>query len=216
MTTLRDITLQCPICGTWFVSTAAAATGDAAGTRTDFHRRANGPEPLPYLVHMCSGCGFAGAEDDFASDDASGASAAALSSDRVPGAPADGVLGSEKYEAAALIAERRGAGPRAVADLLIKAAWCCIDEGDAEAERFFRRKAATALEDALARYDDVPREERALTTYLVGELWRRVGDRGRARQWFERVVDEVTDEGAQGWLVALAMQQRDRPREWLG
>jgi uncharacterized protein len=103
-----------------------------------------------------------------------------------------------------------------VADLLIKAAWCCIDEGDVEGERFFRRKAARALESALARYDDVKREERALTTYLVGELWRRVGDRARARDWFDRVEAELTDDPAQLWILALAAQQRDRPREWLG
>ena len=216
MITLRDITLQCPICGTWFASKAAAGTGDAAGTRTDFHRRANGPEPLAHQVHMCSGCGFAGVEDDFASDAESGASAAARGVDRTAGPAGNGVAGSEKYEAAAGIAERRGEGPRTVADLLIKAAWCCIDEGDVEGERFFRRKAAQALESALARYDDVKREERAVTTYLVGELWRRVGDRTLAREWFDRVDDEVTDAAAQRWIVVLAAQQRDRPREWLG
>jgi len=215
MTTLRDITLQCPICGTWFVSRAAAETGDAAGTRTDFHRRANGPEPLAYLVHMCSGCGFAGVEDDFAIEAASGASAA-LPRDPSAARPEESVLGSEKYEAAAAIAERRGEGPRAVADLLIKAAWCCIDEGDVEGERFFRRKAARALERALARYDDVPREERAMSTYLVGELWRRAGDDVQARVWFDRVEGEVNDADTQRWIVALAAQQRDRPREWLG
>ena len=216
MITLRDITLQCPICGTWFASKAAAGTGDAAGTRTDFHRRANGPEPLAHQVHMCSGCGFAGVEDDFASDAASGASAAARAVDRTATSPDQRVAGSEKYEAAAVIAERRGEGPRTVADLLIKAAWCCIDEGDVEGERFFRRKAARALESALARYDDVKREERALTTYLVGELWRRVGDRARARDWFDRVEAELADDPAQLWILALAAQQRDRPREWLG
>jgi uncharacterized protein len=183
--------------------------------RTDFRRRTNGPEPLAYQVHMCSGCGFAGVEDDFASDESSGESAAALSGKRTAAPPAEGVLASEKYEAAAATARRRGEGPRAVGDLLLKAAWCSIDEGDVEAERFFRREAARSLESALARYDDVKREERAVTTYLVGELWRRVGDSARAREWFDRVADEVTDVAAQNWVVGLAEQQRDRPREWL-
>jgi len=54
--------------------------------------------------------------------------------------------------------------------LLLRAAWCCVAEQDAEAERFFRRKAARAFESALARYDDVRRDRRAEVSYLVGEL----------------------------------------------
>ena len=86
------------------------------------------------------------------------------------------VLGSEKYEAAAKVAEWQALEPRHVADLLLRAAWCCVDEGDTEAERFFRRKAAWKFEEALSSFDGVAREERAVLTYLVGELWRRVGD----------------------------------------
>jgi hypothetical protein len=97
------------------------------------------------------------------------------------------VLGSEKYEAAAKVAEWQGLEPRHVADLLLRAAWCCVDEGDVEAERFFRRKAAWAFERSLDAFDGVAREERAVLTYLVGELWRRVGDPRLAREWFDRV-----------------------------
>jgi hypothetical protein len=78
----------------------------------------------------------------------------------------------------AKVAEWQGLEPRHVADLLLRAAWCCVDEGDVEAERFFRRKAAWAFERALDAFDGVAREERAVLTYLVGELWRRVGDQG--------------------------------------
>jgi hypothetical protein len=122
---------------------------------------------------------------------------------------------SEKYEAAVETALRRGEGPQAIAELLLHAAWCCMAEEDGEAERFFRRQAAREYERALARYDDVPVERRAELTYLVGELWRRVGDRARASPWFERVAGEVIDWVEQGWLVTLAEQQRDRPDEWL-
>src|SRR5919199_4447301 len=216
MTTFRDIPLQCPVCGTWFVSRSVAEIGPPAGTHTDFHRRADGPQALAYLVHMCSGCGFAGAEDDFAVDEVSAASATEMTGDRVPVTTHESVLGSEKYEAAAAIAERRGAGPQAVADLLLKAAWCCVDEADVEGERFFRRKAASTFESALSRYDEVSRDRRAEYTYLVGELWRRVGDVKKAREWFERVAGEVTDPATEGWILSLAMQQRDQPREWLG
>jgi uncharacterized protein (DUF2225 family) len=215
MTMLRDITLQCPICATWFVSTAVARSGSPAGTRTDFHERVNGAQPLRYSVHLCPACGFAGPSDEFSSDDVGAPSATALSEQGAARATSDAVAGSEKYEAAAAVATRRGAGPRQVADLLIRAGWCCAEEADPEGERYFRREAARMFESALARYDEVGRDERAVITYLVGELWRRIGDRARAARWFEQVPNEVCDSASQRWVVDLAAQQRDDPREWL-
>jgi hypothetical protein len=51
-------------------------------------------------------------------------------------------------------------------------------------------------------------------TYLIGELWRRIGDDALAQQWFERVADEVTEPIAQSWVLEAADQQRTEPREW--
>jgi uncharacterized protein (DUF2225 family) len=126
------------------------------------------------------------------------------------------LTGSDKYEAAAKVAEWQGMEPRHVADLLLRAAWCCVDEGDTEAERFFRRKAAWKFDEALSTFDGVVRDERAVLTYLVGELWRRVGDVALATTWFERVASEIVDAQAQQWVLDAAKQQRDCPREWFG
>jgi uncharacterized protein (DUF2225 family) len=126
------------------------------------------------------------------------------------------ILGSEKYEFAAKVAAWQGAEPRRIADLELRAAWCCVDEGDIEAERYFRRRAAWTFEQALASYDGVEQDERAILTYLVGELWRRVGDKTRASEWFDRVAGEVTNIQVQQWVVDAARQQRDCPREWFG
>ena len=309
MTTLQQIELTCPVCETRFRSQAVVATNSFGGKRTDFHERAAGTQPLPYLVHCCARCGYAGSEKDFTDEaeitptvrehvwnelapslhrslqwhrthgahgahgahgthgvtgnatpshgtpatpgtpgtprtggllggllggsgatghgDASN-SASNAASNSLPGAspsstssssavaPMVAVPGSEKYEAAAKVAEWAGAEPRQVADLLLRAAWCCVDEGDVEAERYFRRKAAWAFEQALSAYDGVAREERAVLTYLVGELWRRAGDLKAARQWFEQVPHELTDAGSQQWVLDAARQQKDCPREWFG
>jgi hypothetical protein len=51
-------------------------------------------------------------------------------------------------------------------------------------------------------------------TYLIGELWRRIGDRARAAVWFGRVASEITDPAEQRWLVVLARTQQDDPVEW--
>jgi hypothetical protein len=57
-----------------------------------------------------------------------------------PRLPTEALSGSEKYELAAKIAEWQSMEPRHIADLLLRAAWCCVDESDIEAERYFRRK----------------------------------------------------------------------------
>jgi uncharacterized protein len=251
MTTLRRIELTCPVCSTQFSSQAVVSTNSFGGKRTDFHARAAGAQPLPYYVHLCSRCGYAGSERDFGEEaevstalkervwdelaprlvDAgalsgnsggSGGSGGSADGDDASGTSARtgvgglAIAGSEKYEFAAKVATWQGAEPRRVADLLLRAAWCCVDEGDTEAERYFRRQAAWAFERALASYDGVERDERAVLTYLVGELWRRVGDLTKAHDWFERVPGELTNPAAQQWVVDAARQQRDCPREWFG
>lgn len=217
MTTLRQIGLCCPSCGNQFRSQAVVSTNAFGGKRTDFHERAAGTQPLAYLVHMCDRCGYSGTERDFTEQ----TELSPLVREHVwneltrhvaHSAPA--ATGSEKYEAAAKVAEWQGMDPRYVADLLLRAAWCCVDEGDVEAERYFRRHAAWAFEKGLEFYDGVPREERAVLVYLVGELWRRVGDLVQANAWFDLVPEEVVDPAGQQWIVEAARRQKEDPREW--
>lgn len=217
MTTLRQIQLQCPICGALFRSQAVVSTNAFGGKRTDFHERAAGTQPLAYLIHMCNGCGFSGGERDFTLE----AEVSPLVRERVlnrlaPVRATTDATGSEKYEAAARVAEWQGMEARNIADLLLRAAWCCVDEGDTEAERYFRRHAAWAFEKVLEKFDTVPRDERAVLTYLVGELWRRVGDLTQANAWFDLVADEITDPAEQRWILDAVAQQRTQPREWFG
>jgi uncharacterized protein (DUF2225 family) len=68
MTTLKHIELTCPICQHCFDSQAVISTNSFGGKRTDFHERAAGAQPLPYLIHLCSRCGYAGSERDFGDD----------------------------------------------------------------------------------------------------------------------------------------------------
>ena len=217
MTTLQQIELRCPICDTQFRSQSVVSTNSFGGKRTDFHERAAGTQPLPYLIHMCSRCGFSGAERDFTDEsDISPVLKEHVWNELAPAIATGCVAGSEKYEAAAKVAEWQGLEPRHVADLLLRAAWCCVDEGDIEAERFFRRRAAWKFEEALSSFDGVARDERAVLTYLVGELWRRVGDVRQANGWFNRVANELLDPASQQWVLDAARQQRDCPREWFG
>src|SRR5436305_6631020 len=216
MTTLRQIELRCPVCDNEFKSQSVVSTNAFGGKRTDFHERAAGTQPLAYLIHMCSECGYSGGEADFTTPtDVSPILKQQVLKELAPLRPSP-TCGSEKYEAAAKVAQWQGMEPRHIADLLLRAAWCCVDEGDVEAERFFRRQAAWKFNEALGTFDGVVRDERAVLTYLVGELWRRVGDTVLATAWFERVASEIVDLQTQQWVLDAARQQRDCPREWFG
>lgn len=216
MTTLRQIELRCPVCDNEFKSQSVVSTNAFGGKRTDFHERAAGTQPLAYLIHMCSECGYSGAEADF--KDAGDLSLVLKQHVFRELAPMrlSFICGSEKYEAAAKVARWQGMDSRHIADLLLRAAWCCVDEGDVEAERYFRRMAASAFAEALESYDGVPPNDRAILTYLVGELWRRIGDIQASTRWLESVATEVTDPEGQRWIVDAAEQQRSNPREWFG
>ncbi|HET9455461.1 MAG TPA: DUF2225 domain-containing protein [Gemmatimonadaceae bacterium] len=217
MTTLQSIELRCPVCETAFRSQAVVSTNSFGGKRTDFHERAAGTQPLPYLIHTCARCGYSGSERDFTEEvDVSPVLKERVLNELAPVTSTGLLTGSEKYEAAAKVAEWQSLEPRHIADLLLRAAWCCVDEGDVEAERYFRRKAAWKFEEALESYDGVQQDERAVLTYLVGELWRRTGDNTRAREWLDRVEAEVVDRQTQQWVIDAARQQRDCPREWFG
>lgn len=216
MTTLRRIELSCPVCQNSFQSQAVVTTNAFGGKRTDFHERAAGTQPLAYLIHMCSVCGFTGGEGDFNHEsEVSPMLREHVFNELAPSVTLE-VTGSDKYEVAAKVAEWQGVEDRQIAELLLRAAWCCVDEDDTEAERYFRRYAVWAFEKALEKYDGVASDERAVLTYLVGELWRRIGDTNKARAWFDRVPEEVSDPGSQHWIIAAADQQRSDPQEWFG
>lgn len=216
MTTLRRIELSCPVCGNSFNSQAVATTNALGGKRTDFHDLAAGIQPLAYLVHMCGECGYSGEERSFSEEGEVSPKLKEYVLNELAPKVALTTTGSGKYEAAAKVAEWQGLEARSIADLLLRAAWCCVDEDDVEAERYFRRHAAWLFERALSQFDGVTEEERAVLTYLVGELWRRIGDLRQARTWFEKVPDEVLDSESQEWIVAAAEQQLVNPQEWFG
>jgi uncharacterized protein len=214
-TTLTTIELSCPVCHTRFVSRAARVAGAVRARRTDFHEQSWDAPFVPHLVHACRRCGYAGLEAEFSAD----ATIDPRVVERVweelaPRIGPNELTGSEKYEFAARIASWQGAESRQIGDLWLRAAWCCVEERDSEAERYYRRFAVRAFEDALATYDGIARDERAVTTYLVGELWRRIGDQRTAAAWFDRVADEVTIPRAQRWIVDAALRQKTSPREW--
>jgi hypothetical protein len=197
MLTLKWIDLHCPVCASVFETMAASSSDDEG---QDYYIDPSAPVStavavLPFLVHACPRCGYAGAVRDFGEDieiteDVRTRVWAELApqlgvSVRIPWLALT-VAGSDKYDGAARVAEWRGADARHVAELWVRAAWCCVDEHDIEAERYYARHAARWFAKALDVYDEFAGDERATMAYRLGQLWLRIGDTTQANAWFDR------------------------------
>jgi uncharacterized protein (DUF2225 family) len=215
MTTLAHVEYTCPVCTHQFQSQIVVSTSGYGGKRTDFQERTSGRQPLPYSVHTCWKCGFTAPDAVFECPDP-GIDPLVVDQllEVMPAFRGRQLTGSEKFEAAARAAWIMGEDDRVLGDFYLKAAWCCVDEADTEAERYFRGKAAERFDAALATYDGVESHERAVITYLTGELYRRMGHVQRAVEWFRKVPNEIVDATTQQWIIDAAIQQSVAPREW--
>lgn len=214
MNTFETIALTCPNCTGEFISQRLDGASVPGHKATDFRLCTQGIHALPYAVHLCERCGFAGPEEWFAGGNVSFDVRRHVWDELTPLLAGHAVPPSEKYEFAAKVAAWDGAPLRQIADLWLRAAWCCVDEHDTEAERFYRRHAAWSFAEALQTADGIEAKDRSAVSYLVGELWRRIGDTAQANAWFERVEHEVLDAATEGWIVRWARQQHDDPLEW--
>jgi len=214
MSTLRLIELTCPICATSFESVAPTYSA----SEVPIFSPASAVDELaalPFFVHVCRRCGYTGGIPDFANDvEVTEALRQCVWSQLAPKLGAAVRLpwmaltlpGSEKYEAAARVAYWRGLDAPIVADLWMRAAWCCQEENDHEAERYYALQAAWCLSDAMNFFEGIAEEERAEVAYRVGELWRWVGDQKRASAWFEQVATEAINPESQLFVRAAELR----------
>jgi hypothetical protein len=215
MVKLERIRLTCPVCGTTFESIAVVPNHAGEGENAALPEITSVADVLPFLVHVCRRCGYAGGGDAFGDDvEVTPAVRERVWAELAPTLARSMRLpwpfltapGSEKHEGAAKVAEWRGADALAIAELWIGAARCARGEGDHEAQRYFARRAARWFAEGLER-DEVAAADRASMAYGLGELWYHIGDTPNATEWFERVAREVTDLTTQGPLMEAAARR---------
>jgi uncharacterized protein (DUF2225 family) len=184
------------------------STNTCGPLTTDLYRHAGGFPSLPLMVHGCARCGYSGYVGDF---DPEQVTPALKEWVRVNLKPIpDRFSTGAKYENSARIADYQGASPFHVAQVWLKAGWS-ESEGSESGIRY-RREAVARFEAAMER-NEVAADSRAVITYLIGELYRRVGDPDKAKAWFARVPDAVGGNAKQEWLIDLAIQQSTNPKE---
>ena len=210
MTTIREIKFTCPIDGEVFEDSAVMSTNQM-GAHTDFKPVVGGLFPLPFYVHACPKCGFAGFEEEFAGKYDDNFKEWVLAELRGELENAE-LYGGLKYLLAARCAEHLGRQQRIVADLYLRGAWCAQEEESPELEMRCRKEAAARFEKAL-QSGELGSDERASVTYLVGELHRRLGNDNEAAAWFDRVESEIVNPEEQAWVVRAAGMQKENPVE---
>jgi hypothetical protein len=63
--------------------------------------------------------------------------------------------------------------------------------------------------------EDVPGDSLYQTTYLIGELYRRVGDTTKAHEWFKKVGSLGTGYDRREFFTNLAQLQMTSPRNFI-
>ncbi len=213
MSATRQIELDCWVCGERFEREEPRAYA-VTGRGSDLCPKPVGFNPLPLLLHTCPTCGFTAdgrGFDPSQSDSQVREWVLAGGLARVTEGMPD--TDYARYEVAALChVRRRDPSPLQLAEYYLAASWLAQLEEAAEMIRDYQEKAAQYLEQALLA-GELEDKERAVMTYLVGELRRRVGEFEAALKLFDEAAIEFAHHGGPKWMVRALNQQARMARE---
>lgn len=202
MTTINEVMVTCPLCGE-LSSMSIIGSAGSSGQDEDFCPQYWGANPLPFLLHSCHNCKFTVYAEDFEAFSLSKKDSASLLKELSKFNPkANPPSGTERFDLAGICYEILGLSECEMADLFLKASWSCRLEED-KREKEFQQKAIRSFETALAN-NDVPEQELPAVTYLVGELYRRLGDKKKALDFYQRAggLPAIPE-----WLSKLIVKQ---------
>lgn len=203
--------ISCPVCQNKFTQLKLKKSAcPVEGRDSDFCVRYSGMDPNRYAVWVCPHCGYAASDAGFA---AVRPAEVELLKQALTGRPVP-VLNGERDSAAAVqavsqalfcaISKKTKSG--GIAGLYLRMAWLYRIQGDPAKERAYLEK---ALENYVEAYQKEPLplgKMSALTlTYLIGELFRRLGKYKEAVQYFSLVVSNKS--GTEPNTVSLARDQ---------
>ncbi|AFC99340.1 hypothetical protein Mtc_0575 [Methanocella conradii HZ254] len=215
MTTIQPVRLTCPLCGNIFESPVVMSTNSFGKLHSDLYKEAaGGAQPICYFVHTCPSCGYTGYEGDFEKQEFSFVFRQNVEQNITPEVKGRKVEASGKFYLAALCAEWRGAPAHVLARIYHMGAWCCRLSGQKEKERFYLGKAAEYFERALAS-SDAPEENIPIFTYLLGDLYRRLGEAEKAKEWYSKVEQAIKEHGGDPRIGELARRQLKEPSDFL-
>ena len=213
MCSLTVLELACPCCGGKYPSTVLTTPGTPGLTTTDFFTMTAGEQAIHHQVHTCPGCGFSfeEVEEGEIREDVRRFVQEVIT----PKLPKGEIPSWKKFEFLALIDEHLGAGFYSVAMLYLHAAWCCYDLKEKELEKLYR---TMAIEYFIMESGSASRDQDLiyLVPYLIGEQYRRIGQKEEAVRWYDIVMEMEQDHPDSGFFMTLAAQQKISPKEYMG
>lgn len=211
MTSFKTEDVPCPVCNAMVTVRYLMSTNTFGGHDTDFRSHAIGADPLYIVISTCKACGYSDYGHYFSNPRQMSDELKRRIRETLTPLAEDEPEMSAVYANAALIATWRKAPPSEIADLYLRAAWCCADRNDSEGEMAHRKAAIKQFEQALET-NEIEVSQRPVIMYLVGELYRRTGDVDTARTWFDSVLSLTSLSDKLAWLPEMAEQQRDNPQ----
>jgi len=209
----REIELDCWVCGERFQREEPRAYA-VTGRGSDLCPQPVGFNPLPLLLHTCPTCGFTAdgrgfhpsqADDEVTRWVLSGGLARAT--EHMPDTD------YARYEVAALChARRREQSALQLAEYYLAASWVAQIESADDVVEDYQFEAARYLEQAILG-GELEEKERAVMTYLVGELRRRLGEFEAALKLFDEAAVQFAQHGGPRWMVRALNQQAKLARE---
>jgi len=212
MTTLQPHKLTCPLCGNMFESPIVTSTNSFGKLHSDLYKEAEGVQPICYFVHTCTNCGYTGYEGDFEPQDFNTVFRGLVQENITPEIKDRTIDTNGHFYLAALCAEWRGAPFNVLARVYHMGAWCCRIKGEKEKEKFYLGKAAFYFERAL-ELSDTPDENKAIYTYLIGDIYRRLGEAEKAKEWYAKVEPAIKEYGGEPGIGEFARRQQEEPSD---
>jgi uncharacterized protein (DUF2225 family) len=210
---------RCPICRYTFEA-PRVGTYVVLGREPDLcpklpGRQSDGSRLIRYGITMCPACSFA-AREGFDNLDLS----LAERHDLEERLKEDGLLRVLRaspppwlpFHAAEVCGQERDLSPRELGDLCLRASWVCRKEREHPFESTFQLRAVRYFLRALEE-EGLARRELSVTTYLVGELNRRLGNHREALNWFVNAARTIEDDVSLAWLGRLIEKQSKLARE---
>jgi hypothetical protein len=116
------------------------------------------------------------------------------------------------FHAAEVCGKERGLKPRELGDLCLRASWVCRKERERPFESTFQLRAVRHFMRSLQE-DDLVGRELSVTTYLVGELNRRLGNHREALNWYVNAGRTTDGDPRTAWLDRLIDRQSRLAKE---
>ena len=221
MGNVRRVYTRCPMCRYVFRA-PRASTYVTVGREPDLcpkfpgRNEVGGSRVIRSGVTMCPACSFAARSEYFDGLDLSPAERHDLE-ERLK---EDGLLrvfrGSPPpwlpFHAAEVCGKERASSARELGALCLRASWVCRKERERPFESTFQLRAVRYFLRALEE-EGLRGRELSVTTYLVGELNRRLGNHREALNWYVNAARTTSGDPSLTWLDRLIEQQSKLARE---